>query len=180
MTHNTNIVDRVRGRADTVLVPMNQVGIALRSPTRPYGYLATEGLNGCTGVAIISSTAGILAHVAPLPPGSTSTTQLASGHQNLVAKIQGMINLYNTHKSHFPQGRSCIVAAVYQNAVALPDAIRTITAVLDRLGLPIKIIYYNVLNAGVARLPGQTSVVIDATAEGWPKMFVNNQEIQYH
>ncbi|KIX03846.1 uncharacterized protein Z518_07399 [Rhinocladiella mackenziei CBS 650.93] len=171
-----NIIDRVRGRTDTVLVPMNEVGIAFWSSTRHY--LATEGLNGCTGVAIISRTAGILAHIAPLPPNTQSNNN-NSGHENLVRKMQRVITLYNTYRAHFPEGRSCIVAAVYQNAVALPEAVQTITAVLNRLGLPIKITYYNVLESGTARFPGQTSIVIDANAGGWPKMYVNNQEVRY-
>ncbi|RVX75977.1 hypothetical protein B0A52_00334 [Exophiala mesophila] len=170
-----SIIETARDNVNAVLVPMNKVRIAVWDSTP---YLGTEGLNGCTGVAIISKTAGILAHIAPLPPGTYSNTDDA-GHENLVAKMEQMISLYNMHEAHFLEARSCIVAAVHESAVALPEAVATIRTILHHLELPVKVIYYKVLESGTFRMPGQTSIVIDATARGWPKMYRNNQEVSY-
>lgn len=73
-----SLVD-VRRRDDTNMVPMNRVGSGRWSSTLQF--LATEGLNGCTAVAITSEQAGILAHIAP-------RTETATGDQNLRAMMQ--------------------------------------------------------------------------------------------
>lgn len=79
----------VRGRGDTVLVPMNQ---GKSCPSAPNArYLATEGLNGCTAVAIYSEHAGILAHIAP-------RTGTPTGEQNVVVLMQQVISHYNSRK----------------------------------------------------------------------------------
>lgn len=159
MSHN--LIDLVRGRPDTVTVAMNQVGAAYWAN---HNYLVTEGLNGCTGICIVSSWAGILAHIAPY------------GDPNIVAKLQEVINYYNTMRAYFAEPRSLIIAALYEGAEGQPNAVRTATSILNRLNIPMKVEYYQVLEAGSARLNGQTSVVIDRTS-GTPKIYVNNREI---
>lgn len=171
-----NVIDKVRGRSDALLVPMNEVGFALWSSARRY--LATEGLNGCTGAAIISKTAGILAHIAPRRPFALPES-IDPGFENLKVMVQRVITLHNTYKQHFPDGHSCIVAALHQNAVALPEQVQTMTAVLRHLRLPVKTTHYDSLEPGMARLSGQTSLVIDASAPGWPKMYICTQEFNY-
>ncbi|KAK1045596.1 hypothetical protein LTR74_018105 [Friedmanniomyces endolithicus] len=161
-----NIIDRVRGLPDTVLVNMNEVKIAFWPPSGPTRVLATEGLNGCTGVGIISRHAGILAHIAPLPPVETWSGLTDPGKQNLILKLQAVINLYNTYRHYFPQAESFVVIAYHLGSVANAEADRVVRAVLGRLGLSITTRLYNVLEAGTDRASGRTAIVIVAAVQG--------------
>lgn len=161
-----NLVTRLRRRTDVIWVLMNQAEIAYWPPRGRTHYLATEGLNGCTGVAITSPHAGILAHIAPL------------GNRNFYAIMQSVINLYNEHRQFFPTAQSLIVAAVYNRAPALPDVVETTRRALEHIGLAVRITYYDVLDHGQLRSPGQTSIVIEARGDGsMPTMYVNDRVV---
>lgn len=174
-----NKIDQVRYEAQTVLVQQNEVKIAFWKPRGQTKWLATEGLNGCTGVAIISPYAGILAHISPVPSmASSSTGRNDPGQENLFAKLQLVISLYNTYKPFFTSSEGYIVAAVFRGTHALPQAIQTARAVLGRIGVQPAVHNYDVLAPGTTRASGQTSIVIEAGALGaMPKIFVNDVAI---
>ena len=164
-----------RNSHEPIYTPMNEVKIAFWSEHRR---LITDRLNGCTGVAIISPTAGILAHIPPRPDMSLSDPR--AGTQNLNRILQDMINLYNANRRHFDHGHSFIVAGIHQNIVAVPDALHTAQVVVHRLHLPFAVKYYQVLEASQPRAAGQTSIVIEGTVGQWPRVYVNNEEFRYH
>lgn len=129
-----NKIDQVRGQPETVLVLQNEVKLASWLPRAPTKWLATEELNGCTGVAIISPHAGILAHIAPVPTlASVSTGRNDPGRENLTAKLQEVIYLYNRFRQFFAANQGHVVAALFGGTQALPEAIRMATGVLYRL-----------------------------------------------
>lgn len=70
----------IRGQPETVMVLMNEVRSALWSSVR---YLATEQLNSCTAIAILSNKAIILAHIAPRTPE-------VGGDENMQALIHSI------------------------------------------------------------------------------------------
>ena len=78
-------ISRVRGRGDTVLVPMNQVRCCRWGPN--LRFLATEGLNGCTAVAIYSQHGGVLAHIAPRTANTTGDQNVLSAVIDVVALL---------------------------------------------------------------------------------------------
>lgn len=162
-------LERIRARADTVLVPMNEVRSGPWSSSLQF--MVTEGLNGCTAITILSNKAVVLAHVAPRTP----TTD---GEQNVRALMQLVIQHYNTRKTEgfFPDSTtSIILAAVYDGTVALPEQINITRAVLVRLGLPITSRQYRVREQGENRTAGETSMIIHGRDSREPHTYVNDQ-----
>lgn len=180
MSQQISLIEQVRNRRDTVMVPMNQVKIVYWLPRSTTRVLATEGLNGCTGLGIVSSQAGILARVAPL--ASTQTTDFGTydpGKANLVAQVQRVIGLYNGNRAAFANSQSFIVIAVFQGTAALPEHLKTIKAVLERLNLTYVVKMYDVLAPGAAREFGWTLIVITSEGDGtMPDVSVNGSSIR--
>ncbi|KAF2216663.1 hypothetical protein CERZMDRAFT_92737 [Cercospora zeae-maydis SCOH1-5] len=108
--------------------------------------MATEGLNGCIAIAILSNKAGILTHVAPRTP-------TANGEQNIRALMQLVIEHYNTRKRQ----------------------INITRAVLARLGLPITSRQYRVREQGENRTAGETSLIIHGRDSEDPHIYINDE-----
>lgn len=170
--------------AHTIQVPQNQIRIAFWPPAGHTRVLQTAGLNGCTAVGIISPTAGILAHIAPI---LNVQSLLAAGHSttndpgrvNLSMLLQVVISTYNQYRTHFSSGRSFILLAMHGGDLALPEHRAITNAVLQRLQLPIVITYYNTIALGVPRPEGVTQVdIVSDGGGGMPVVYVNGQVIQ--
>ncbi|KAI9694258.1 MAG: hypothetical protein M1820_009061 [Bogoriella megaspora] len=166
------LYQRIRLDPNVAWVNVNRVGITWWPPHGTSSYLATYALNGCTGVAIVSPQAGILAHVAPLDPNNPQ----GPATENLRQRMQEMVYHFNTNIAYFTTSQSMVLAAVHERAEALPDAIDSITRTLAQLGLPLFIRGYPVIPAGTPRPPGTTAIVIQPrTPAQMPLIYVNDQ-----
>ncbi|KAK1061027.1 hypothetical protein LTR74_011368 [Friedmanniomyces endolithicus] len=159
---------QVAREIDTVLVYMNEVKLCRWAPDRRF--LATEGLNSCTVVAIYSQHAGILAHIAP-------RTETATGDENVLDLRQQLVRQYQTCQLSglFPRSTSIVLAAVYRGAVALPDTVITIRRILNMLGLRVVYREYRVREFGQARAEGETTFIMACRQAGQvPEVYVND------
>ncbi|KAF2214333.1 hypothetical protein CERZMDRAFT_83049 [Cercospora zeae-maydis SCOH1-5] len=163
-------LQQIRLRHDAVWVPMNQVSSGAWSADLQF--LATEYLNGCTAVAIVSEYGGILAHIAP----RTSTT---TGDQNVRDLMTQVVHHFTTGRNAglFPSATAVVLAAVYENEIALPDAVEFIRRVLERLDLPIRYQKYRVRRQGEARVSGETSFVLHGRRGMRPGLYVNGTQL---
>lgn len=66
----------------------------------------TRRLNGCNAVAVISSSAAILAHTPPLP---YPTDDPEAGERNIRARMAEVLSLYRQNHTHFPVSRTSLV-----------------------------------------------------------------------
>ncbi|PPJ59852.1 hypothetical protein CBER1_04938 [Cercospora berteroae] len=169
-----------RQESEKIIVPMNEVEIAHWQPQTPVKYLATGGLNGCTGVAIISLQAGILAHIAPLPPGSTQRTLDRNPNasvDNARALLQDIANLYRANQGKFVASQTYVVAGIFNNSPAMPDVIRMIRQLFASLQLPVIWKSYPVVSEG-PRPEGYSSTVVHAERPGiMPAVYINSQRV---
>ncbi|KAK0300011.1 hypothetical protein LTR82_018337, partial [Friedmanniomyces endolithicus] len=109
-------------------------------------------------------------------------TGTATGDKNVRALMQQVINHFNQGRLHgfYPPATSIVLAAVYEQSVALPDAVNVIRAVLERLGLPVRYEEHRVREQGQARASGETSLVIHGRSGAKPGIYVNDQLLQAH
>lgn len=153
---------------ERIIVPVNQVKIAFWPPETHIRYLATGFLNSCTALAIISPQAGILAHIAPIAPGST-TQSLEQTPNAALANARPLIaavaQLYRAHQSKFNPSQTIVVAGIFNGNPAMADVIRMISAFATQLALPVTWKSYNVTTAQ-DRPEGHTSVIIYAAQVG--------------
>ncbi|CAK1366609.1 hypothetical protein CB0940_09031 [Cercospora beticola] len=159
----------VRNKSDALMVPMNEVRSGAWSSTLQF--LATEGLNSCTAVAIVSRNGSVLAHIAP-------RTESVPGDDNVRVLMQSVIQHYNSRKQAglSPDSTTSIVlTAVYGGNIALPNQINTIRLVLDRLGLPIVFQQYRVHEIGEHRREGETSIIVHGRHGRDPRIYVNDR-----
>lgn len=174
---SVTIADVLRlAESESTIVPMNQVAIAFWPPETTIRYLATGGLNSCTGIAVISSEAGILAHIAPLPPGSTQRTLETNPNaaiENARVLLQAVSQLYQANQDHFRTSETYVVAGIFNNSPAMPDVIRVIQRFFAGLGLQVIWRSYPVVAEG-PRPEGFSSIVVHAERPGYmPKVYIN-------
>ena len=86
----------VRQLAATVVVGMNEVRFLAFGQDGKF-CLVTEGLNGCSGVTIVSQAAAILAHIPPRP--STDVSDPRAGDWNVQAKMNEVAVLFVTMRA---------------------------------------------------------------------------------
>lgn len=159
----------VQARADheKIIVPVNQVRIAIWPPLTTIRYLATAALNSCTGVVIVSPEAGILAHIAPLPPGTTQQHLNQNpnvANVNARSLLQAVANLYQANRSMFATSQTYVVAGIFGDRPAMPDVIRMINQFFANLRLPVIWKSYPVV---IGRRPeGYSSIVVHAERPG--------------
>lgn len=94
---------------------MGAVGMALWPPRSEVIFLATGHLNACTAVAIISPEAAILAHIPPLPYGTTAahlaqTPNLAVVNADRL--LTEMARLYQRHQELFNPSQTIVICGV--------------------------------------------------------------------
>lgn len=85
-------------------VPMDDVDVFL--PSSGKRAIGTRGLNGCSCVVVLGSTAIVLAHISPYP-GRASDMDLrrdlrSESHEHHEAALTTVANLVIQHKVHFP------------------------------------------------------------------------------
>lgn len=169
-----------RQESEKIIVPMNRVAIAFWPSETSVKYLATGGLNGCTGIVIVSPRAGILAHIAPLPPGSTQQTLDRNPNtsvDNARVLLQAIIDLYQNNRDKFDISQTYVVAGVFNNSPAMPDVIRMIQQLFARLQLPVIWKSYPVLSEGL-RPEGYSSTVVHAKHRGtMPDVYINDRRV---
>lgn len=166
--------------SEKIIVPMNQVRIAFWPPETAVKFLATGGLNSCTGVAIISPQAGILAHIAPLPPGSTQRTLEQNPNasvDNAVALLRAVAGLCRANQDKFGTNQTYVVAGIFNNSPAMPDVVRIMQPFFVNLRLSVIWKRYPVVSEG-ARPEGYSNIVVHAERPGtMPKVYINGQRI---
>lgn len=178
MSRYCNLIQQVRNSTNTVMVPQNEVRFVTWSSSSGTRVLATEGLNGCTGVGIVSKYAAILGHIAPLPNAYSTRYSNDPGKQNLIALLQTIINMYQGNRHMFNIADCYVVIAIYEGQVALPEHLQYTRGVLRRLGVRIVFKTYNVLSRSTERMPGETSIVIVSNGYGgMPSTYVNDARI---
>jgi hypothetical protein len=171
---------------ETVLVEVDTVRIVFWSPATNIRYLATGALNSCTAFAIISPRAGILAHILPLPHGSTAESLRADpmSHQAAARYVHRILQetgrLYNTWRILFnPSETYAVAGKIGDRAYASSAAVGLIRSLTEELGIPLKLEEYDVIFDGRPRETGRTSIVIDAATPGqMPAVYVNNQWVE--
>lgn len=127
-------------------------------------FLATEGLNSCTAVAVISEWGGILAHVGP-------------GDDNVRNLMQEVVKQYRVGEQHglFPPAAGVVIAAVYRERLALRDAVTTMRKILEKLGLSVRYEEYRVREQGEARPTGQYSLIIHGRSGLKPQVYFDDK-----
>lgn len=168
----------------TRFVPMNGVGFADWPPESHIQFLVTSGLNGCTGVAIVSPKAGILAHIAPLPLDWTYEKLRANpnlGQENLDTRLREISNLLRVHGAKFDPAETYVFAGIYPDpntrapTPGQPETIRRINQFMSALRLPIIWKSYPVLPTTQSRPDGYSTIVVHAYAQGrMPKVYFND------
>lgn len=166
---------------EKTIVATNDVGGAFWPPETAVKYLATGFLNACTGIVIISPLAGILAHIAPLPPGSTRESLARNPNaavQNAQNLLRNVAQLYNANRAKFSSTQTIVVAGIFDNSPAMGQVIHVINAFFANLGLPIIWQSYPVLNADTRRPFGYSSIIIHAATRGaTPIVYLNSVRI---
>ncbi|KAL8798383.1 MAG: hypothetical protein Q9182_006705 [Xanthomendoza sp. 2 TL-2023] len=130
-------------------VPMNRLDIVRYGESGKYS-IATQNLNSCHAVAIISRKAAILAHIAPSAP-----VQLLQAFQTGDSWTKHMMDCimdcFRANKSHFEnQGAGgIIVFGSFQGASVLPDQVQILAdKVQNVMKLPAKDVSYKVYIGG--------------------------------
>ncbi len=161
---------------ESLEVHQNDVQIAFWPPETDVRYLVTGALNSCTAVAIISPTAGILAHIAPLPDGTTMIEPGTNpGPAHVISLLQRLAALFVANRDEFNPRETWVIAGVWNNRPSMDDGIRLTNGVLGQLGLTPSWRSYSVIPPRGQRAEGQTSVVVHAYQEGvMPRVYVNN------
>lgn len=171
-----SIFDQVKDLDSTVVVNMNEVRLTILQEEGILS-LATAGLNGCSAVAIASSSAAILAHIAPRPIPDTDPNDCHAGDRNVKSKMAEFRALFCRYRDHFiPETNPWVISAFYETNIALPDQKSIIEMSLEELGLPFANAAYFALNAREDRSTGHGTVVIDAR-EGFPIVYVEDERV---
>jgi hypothetical protein len=134
----------------------------------------TMNLNSCTAIAIVSSTAAILAHIAPRP--TDPETIGSSGDENVREKLSEIRNILWVHGGYFqdPNVYAVMVYGVYNGQVALPDQVRTINSNLQSWNLPTVPVAYRILEPNAPRSPAKGTVLIDTRGQA-PVVYVEDK-----
>lgn len=175
--NNVNLFALALSRGpETQVVQQNDVQIAFWPPETTVRFLVTAALNACTAVAIISPKAGILAHIAPLPNGTTTIAPGTNpGPEHVRGLLRRLASLYLNNRSKFDPSETWVIAGIWNNQPAMADGIRLINAALTQLGLTATWRNYSVIPQGQPRREGETSVVIHTYQPGvMPRIYVNN------
>ena len=156
------------------LVYMNEVKFRRFGLGGP-GCLGTMDLNGCTGVAIVSSAGAILAHISPRAP--YGDPEEATGDAHAIEMMSIMRAHFNSRRTSFGNSETyCVVIyGVFEGEVAMPDQIQIISEELQSWGITPKYVPYAVAWA-YQRGPAAGTVLIDGQYEP-PAVFVEDVQV---
>lgn len=165
--------------AVTTQVRQDEVKMVQWPPRTSVRYLVTGALNSCTAIAIISPKAGILAHIAPLPDGTTRIEPGTNpGRAHVTGHLNNLTTLYTNNRDKFDPSETWVIAGIWNNSPAMADGIRLANITLQRLGLQASWRQYPVIARGQPREEGRTAVVVYAHQQGaMPIVYVNNARV---
>ncbi|KAK3672621.1 hypothetical protein LTR78_007433 [Recurvomyces mirabilis] len=178
MSSSQTRFEAIQNRSDTIVVPMNQAGHCTWDRRR---YLATQQLNGCTALALVSSEAGILVHIAPINPNLHGKDAPGNAElDNARGLLQQVITVYNTYTRMgvFPDPSAITVLAIHEGRVAVPVHIKLIQGILTHLSIPSTVHQYGTKQGGEARSESDNSVVVEGEKGRPPKLYINGNELK--
>ncbi|KAL8952309.1 MAG: hypothetical protein Q9222_001761 [Ikaeria aurantiellina] len=112
------------------IVPMNDFEIVRFGEDGKY-CLATENLNGCNAVAIVSRRAAILGHVAPMSPDPSSFPNADAWVQSFINRV--LTCFYQNRAYYENQGAGGIVIyGMFDGQPGLPDQINILSESIQR------------------------------------------------
>ena len=100
--------------------------------------LATQDLNSCHAVIIVSKKAAVLAHIAPnIPPNASAAvrSQFPTAQHWIQAMMAKVIKCVEANKSYFdnPGSGGIVIYGVYKGEIALPDQVKLLAANIEKL-----------------------------------------------
>ena len=161
------------------IVPMNDLDTVVFGKDRKYS-IATMDLNSCHAVAIISTKAALLAHIAPGPPEEFDIALLPPAQQNealtlgdrwIRHKIPEVTKRFDNEKIHFENEGSVgiVVFGLLEGETALPDQLEYIAETIEKdIRVPVTTKSYHVLGEGSSRSPNKGFILIEGFATGQP------------
>ncbi|KAI4263884.1 MAG: hypothetical protein L6R42_000986 [Xanthoria sp. 1 TBL-2021] len=175
-------MQRLKKWGDASMVPMDELAIMVFGVDSPYkGCLATQYLNSCRAVVIISTQAALLAHIGPRAPDSPSP-YLPSGMnwiQRFMARISLLLN-GNQYRRYFENqgpGGLVIFGALGGKPQGLEELASLAAAVQDIIQVPPKGIRYDVINSSDPRTENKGLVLVEGIASGqYPRIWVEDHE----
>ena len=172
------VSERGRGRLQN-MVAMNAYDIVCFGNRGKYS-LATENLNSCHAIIIVSKKAAILAHIAPHSPDNIRS-QYPTSALWISHKIDQVVQCFNNNKSNFEnQGPGGIVVyGILNKEVALPDQLKLILGTIQsKMQISPQGASYKILEAGAPRGPNKGVVLIEGIAANQlPRVWVEDREI---
>lgn len=164
------------------MVPMDGLGLTVFGIDSPYkDCLATQYLNSCRAVVIISKQAALLAHIGPRAPDSPNPHQ-PTGMQwvhRCMAHISSKLHdeRYKRHFENQGPGGLVIYGAMGGNPQGLEELASLAAAVQAIIKVPPKGIRYDVVATGDPRNENKGLVLVEGTASGqYPRVWVEDHE----
>jgi hypothetical protein len=166
---------QVKDLRQTVTVAMDQVRfIAFGNDTGKY-FLLTADLNSCFGVAIASSTAGILGHIPPRP--NSNLDDPFAGDRNVAARMREIAGLVRENRAHFSRyNEVLVVSGIWEGEVALPEQKQIIENSLREMGLSHANVEYSIKGRREPRSDAYGTIVIDGRGSR-PLIYVEDQRV---
>ena len=156
-------------------VPMNEHDIVIFGEGGKFS-LATEDLNSCHAVAIVSKKAAILAHIAP-----NSLDQNFSSEAWIKLKLDEVIQRFEDNRVHFENQGSVgvLVFGLWQGEIALPDQVDYIATNIEKVTeVAVTTRSYHVLKTRESRTYNKCVVLIEGLAIGHlPRVWVEDDQI---
>ncbi|KAL8928739.1 MAG: hypothetical protein Q9208_001517 [Pyrenodesmia sp. 3 TL-2023] len=141
--------------------------------------IATQNLNACHAVAIVSKKAAILGHFAPRSPGFP--TDFPSGDQWIAHMVNRFLERVLENKELFEKQGSggIVVVGVYNNSIALPEQVAILmTAIRTAIESKPHTVTYPVLGSLIHRSPNKGMVFIEGSGTGWlPVVWVEDRQV---
>lgn len=160
------------------LVPMNGFDIVrfgeVVGKDQKYA-IATQNLNACHAVAIISMKAAILGHIAPGSP------DFPTGEQWIEYMVSRFLERVDANKESFEKQGSggVVVFGVYNNLIALPEQVETLVSAIRKAidSIP-QTLPYPVLGPLEIRGPHKGMVYIEGFGAGQlPVVWVEDRQV---
>jgi len=161
------------------MVQMDKVDIIRFGEAGKY-CLATDRLNSCHAVAVVSKKAAILAHIAPHAPEHIRH-KFSSADDYIKTMMTTVINCFKENKKYFDnQGSGGIVVyAMHDGKIALPDQVKIVAAAIKMImGLNATPVPYKVLGSKEPRGPNKGVVLIEGQKSGQlPVVWVEDKTV---
>ncbi|KAL8787409.1 MAG: hypothetical protein Q9195_007784 [Heterodermia aff. obscurata] len=168
------------------IVPIDNLDIVVFGENKKNS-IATQNLNSCHTVAIVSRKAALLAHIAPGPPAgahfapflpANQQQDLTPGDLWVRSKIGELLNTFERKKVHFENEGSVgvLVFGLHQGKTALPDQVKYIIERVEKVTkAPVMTKSYYGLGRTENRSFNKSVVLIEQFATGQlPRVWVED------